>query len=283
MKEGWAQARNDGLRHPVSGKERPVTFDQDYAGRTDVVLLHLNHRLVDLCLRLLRAELWSQGEYGAHLTRVTARIVPGDLLRNPVVIAHGRVVLTGSRGVRLHEQIALAGGSIEHGKLTVEKSPETLEHWLAAASQDAPPPEFLDRLTALWGTLETPLGKALQTESNKIARKQRRVLDKRCEDDVKAMRSVLTELERNIRESLNSNPLWRQDSLLAPDPERDQLKKDHTELEARLAAVPEQLVSEEAALRHRYADPVARRFPVAVTFLVPSSLAVAAPSHQAGH
>lgn len=283
LKEGWAQARNDGLRHPVSGKERPVTFDQDYAGRTDVVLLHLNHRLVDLCLRLLRAELWSQGEHSAHLTRVTARIVPGDLLRNPAVIAHGRVVLTGNRGVRLHEQIALAGGSIEHGKLTVEKSPETLEHWLAAASHDAPPPEFLDRLTALWGALETPLGKALQTESNKIARKQRKVLDKRCEDDVKAMQSVLTELERNIRDSLNSNPIWRQDSLLAPDPEREQLKKDHTELEARLAAVPEQLVSEAAALRHRYADPVARRFPVAVTFLVPASLTVTAPSHQAGH
>ncbi|WP_405858785.1 DISARM system SNF2-like helicase DrmD [Streptomyces sp. NBC_00090] len=283
LKEGWAQARNDGLRHPVSGKERPVTFDQDYAGRTDVVLLHLNHRLVDLCLRLLRAELWSQDEHGAHLTRVTARIVPGDLLRNPAVIAHGRVVLTGNRGVRLHEQIALAGGSIEHGKLMVEKNPEALEHWLAAASQDAPPPEFLDRLTALWGVLETPLGKALQTESNKIARKQCKVLDKRCEEDVKAMQSVLTELERNIRDSLNSNPLWRQDSLLAPDPERDQLRKDRTELEARLAAVPEQLVSEAAALRHRYADPVARRFPVAVTFLVPASLTVAASSHQAGH
>jgi superfamily II DNA/RNA helicase len=283
LKEGWAQARNDGLRHPVSGKERPVTFDQDYAGRTDVVLLHLNHRLVDLCLRLLRAELWSQGEHGAHLTRVTARIVPGDLLRTPAVIAHGRVVLTGDRGVRLHEQIALAGGAIEHGKLAVERNQDVLEHWLTAASQDAPPPELLDRLTGMWGVLKKPLGKALKTESNKIARKQRKVLDKRCEEDVAAMQTVLTELERNIRDSLNTNPQWQQVSLLAPEPERDQIRKDHTELEARLAAIPEQLHAEAAALRHRYADPVARRFPVAVTFLVPASLTVIAPSHQAGH
>jgi hypothetical protein len=267
----------------VSGKERPVTFDQDYAGRTDVVLLHLNHRLVDLCLRLLRAELWSQGEHGAHLTRVTARIVPGDLLRTPAVIAHGRVVLTGDRGVRLHEQIALAGGAIEHGKLAVERNQDVLEHWLTAASQDAPPPELLDRLTGMWGVLKKPLGKALETESNKIARKQRKVLDKRCEEDVAAMQTVLTELERNIRDSLNTNPQWQQVSLLAPEPERDQIRKDHTELEARLAAIPEQLHAEAAALRHRYADPVARRFPVAVTFLVPASLTVIAPSHQAGH
>ncbi|GGV41964.1 helicase SNF2 family protein [Kitasatospora herbaricolor] len=282
LKGGWAQARSDGLRHPVSGRERPVTFDQDYAGRTDVVLLHLNHRLVDLCLRLLRAELWSQGEHGARLSRVTARVVPGDLLRSPAVIAHGRVVITGNRGVRLHEQIALAGGLIEHGKLVVEKDSDVLERWLATASQDTPPSELLDRLVGLWEMLEKPLGKALATESNKIARKQSRVLDKRCEEDVKAMQAVLTELERNIRESLDSNPQWQQISLLAPDPERDQLKKDHAELEARLAAIPAQRETEAAALRHRYADPVARRFPVAVTFLVPASLITGPTAHQAG-
>ncbi|MEV7776680.1 DISARM system SNF2-like helicase DrmD [Kitasatospora sp. NPDC088351] len=282
LKAGWAQARNDGLRHPVSGKERPVTFEQDYAGRTDVVLLHLNHRLVDLCLRLLRAELWSQGEYGAHLSRVTARVVPGDLLRSPAVIAHGRVVLTGNRGVRLHEQIALAGGLIEHGKLAVEKNPDVLERWLAAASQDAPPAEVLERLTGLWGALETPLRKALAAESNKIARKQGKVLEKRCEEDVKAMQTVLTELERNIRESLDENPQWRQGSLLTLEPEREQLTKDHAELNARLTAIPGQRESEAAALRHRYADPVARRFPAAVTFLVPASLTVGTPAHQAG-
>ncbi|MBF8187828.1 DEAD/DEAH box helicase [Nonomuraea sp. K274] len=283
LKEGWAQARNDGLRHPVSGKERPVTFDQDYAGRNDVVLLHLNHRLVDLCLRLLRAELWSQGEHGAHLTRVTARVVPGDLLRTPAVIAHGRVVLTGNRGVRLHEQIALAGGALEQGKLVVEKNPEVLERWLAAASQDAPPPELLDRLTGLWPALEAPLGRALAAESKKIATKQSKVLEKRCEEDVKAMRAVLAELERNIREALKTDPLWRQDTLFTIDAERDQLKKDHDELTERLAAIPGQIESEATALRHRYADPVARRFPVAVTFLVPASVTVGATtSPQAG-
>lgn len=48
----WAEARNAGLTHPVTGKERPVTFDGDAAaGRTDVVLLHLGHRLVQRLFR----------------------------------------------------------------------------------------------------------------------------------------------------------------------------------------------------------------------------------------
>ena len=272
---GWAQARNDGLHARVSGKERPVTFDQDYAENSDVVLLHLGHRLVDLCLRLLRAELWSQGERSAHLTRVTARVVPGELLRTPAVLAYGRVVLTGNRGVRLHEQIALTGGSIVGGRLEVEKDIDVLEHWLAAATEDAPPAALLDKLAGLWEALEIPLGRALKAESERIAKKQEKVLAKRCEQDVAAVEAVLSELERNIRDALASDPLWHQDTLFTVDAEREQLKKDHAELQARLAAIPAQKISEAAALRHRYAAPVARRFPVAVTFLVPASLAKA--------
>ncbi|MGW7596139.1 hypothetical protein, partial [Streptomyces rubiginosohelvolus] len=68
----WAHARNDGLRHPLTGEERPVVFDErDARRRTDVVLLHLGHRLVQMCLRLLRAELWAGGQE-AKLSRVTA-------------------------------------------------------------------------------------------------------------------------------------------------------------------------------------------------------------------
>ena len=42
---------------------RPITFDHQVAkGRDDVVLVHLNHRLVQMCLRLMRAEVWAQSD-----------------------------------------------------------------------------------------------------------------------------------------------------------------------------------------------------------------------------
>ncbi len=115
----WGQARNDGLYHPVTGAERPVTFDHDAAAdRTEVVLLHLGHRLVQMCLRLLRAELWSDAIAAGErrkLSRVTARILPGDQLRTPAVAGHIRVVVTGAEGTRLHEEVVIAGGTIEAG------------------------------------------------------------------------------------------------------------------------------------------------------------------------
>ena len=47
-------------------------------GRDDVVLAHLNHRLVTMSLRLLRAEVWSSDEQ-RKLYRVTARTVPSHI------------------------------------------------------------------------------------------------------------------------------------------------------------------------------------------------------------
>ncbi len=55
--------------------------------------------------------------------------------------------------------------------------------------------------------------------------------------------------------------------------EREQLHSDRDALRARLADVPAQRERETAALRRRYADPTARWFPAAVTFLVPAALA----------
>ena len=75
----WAQGTN-GLEHPHTHQRRPIVFDHDLAqGRDDVVLAHLNHRLVAMSLRLLRAEVWANGEQ-RKLYRVTARTVPNNTL-----------------------------------------------------------------------------------------------------------------------------------------------------------------------------------------------------------
>ncbi len=75
----WASCV-EGLAHPHTGDIRPIVFDHELAeGRDDVVLAHLNHRLVQMSLRLLRAEVWSPGGRRG-LFRVTARCVPNQAL-----------------------------------------------------------------------------------------------------------------------------------------------------------------------------------------------------------
>src|SRR5204863_3016816 len=88
-------------------ERRPITFDHDIArNRTDVVLAHLGHPLVRMALALMRAEVWGTGN---HLHRVSARYADAALGPVPVAVAHGRLVITGATGHRLHEQLIFAG------------------------------------------------------------------------------------------------------------------------------------------------------------------------------
>ncbi|RZS32204.1 SNF2 domain-containing protein [Herbihabitans rhizosphaerae] len=270
----WAAARNDGLNDPVTGAERLVTFDQAaVSGPGDVVVLHLGHRLVQMCLRLLRAELWAQARTGhgaAKLHRVTARVVPGDLLRVPAVVAHGRVVVTGAEGTRLHEEVMTAGGLIEQGKLSRGNADEVAA-WLAAASDEPVAETVRQRLAALWPGLADPLGRLLRRRAVDRTRSMEALLRNRCDEEVAAVEAVLGELERNIRAALHDTEQWQQASLFELD-EREQLRTDHEALLNRLDTIPDQVEAEADALRRRYADPTARRFPAAVEFLVPAAI-----------
>jgi hypothetical protein len=94
LKGSWS-ACNEGLAHPHTQEVRPITFDHASAkGRDDVVLVHLNHRLAQMSLRLLRAEVWNVGQRKG-LKRITAWIVPDHVLPTPAIIAHARMVVIG--------------------------------------------------------------------------------------------------------------------------------------------------------------------------------------------
>src|SRR6202030_4332201 len=145
----WAQCA-DGLAHPHTKKIRPIVFDAALAtGRDDVVLAHLNHRLVQMCLRLLRAEIWSLGTQAKHLSRVSTCVVDDSALTHPVVIAHGRIVVLGGDNHRLHEEIITAGGALIEGRFSRLNVGDTKK--ALAAATDIPAPAAIEaRFQALW-------------------------------------------------------------------------------------------------------------------------------------
>jgi superfamily II DNA or RNA helicase len=264
----WARA-SIGLEHPAHGDERrPITFDHDVAcERTDIVLAHLGHPLVRLSLALLRAEVWGAGH---HLHRVTIRYAD-TALSTPVAVAHGRLVITGKTGHRLHEQVIAAG--IELGGERPERlNLEQTETALALGHAAAPPPLLAQRLAPRFAAVTEPLRAALQARAVDRARQLRTTLERRSEEEQAHVSATLTELAATIRrEALgeDGDQLQLITGVELNNSDRGQVAHDIDALHERLEQIPSEILAEQEAIRNRYAEPTHRLFPAAVTLLVP--------------
>jgi superfamily II DNA or RNA helicase len=266
----WSKAAADCL-DPLTGEPLPITFDHGTfaAAPGRVVLAHLGHRLVAQSLRLLRAEVWSAAAH-ARLGRVCARAAD---VEHPVVVAHARLVLTGAEGHRLHEEVVAAGGRIRRGRFA-RLGTGALAAALATATDDDAGAAVKDELVALWGEIEGPLLEALQARADERATSLQAVLAKRAEEELLATEAVLESLRRSIEAHLAelSKP-FEQLTLGFDQKEREQFAADLDALRHRLERIPDELAREQEAVRRRYADPVPRLFPAAVTFLLPPAAA----------
>jgi superfamily II DNA/RNA helicase len=266
----WARSA-EGLAHPHTGEIRPIVFDHALAdGRDDIVLAHLNHRLVQMCLRLLREEIWSS-EGRRRLNRITARLVPDEALLEPAVVAHGRLVVLGADNRRLHEELISAGGFLREGRFARFGTLSEMQRALDAALPEEAPDALKDRLQRLWPSHQEPLLRSLEVRMRDRTANLGNWLEERANKEASDMRTILEELESSIWAELEEAEQPQLE--LFSTPEREQFKRNKDALWERLESIPEEIERETQAIRARYADPRPRLFPVAVTYLIPKKIA----------
>jgi len=259
----------EGLEHPHTRAIRPVVFDHNVAAtRDDVVLAHLNHRLVRMSLSLLRAEVWSSDE-NRSLHRVSARLVPDIALREPALVGYARLIVLGGRGHRLHEELITVGGTLREGRLQRMKQGE-LQHALDSGLSTEPSQTVKDRFVQLWPRNSASLRQALEVRSKERIESLTKVLDERSAQEQANIQSILQELERSIRKELD-DPDHLQLEMFT-QPEKEQALRNMDFLRGRLTEIPQEIVRETQAVRDRYAHIEPRIFPVAVVWLVPERL-----------
>ena len=265
----WQKA-TAGLPHPFTGVIRPIVFDDTLAkDRDDVVLAHLNHPLVQLAMRLLRAEVWSP-ETERGLRRVTIRVVDNQALETPAVMAYGRLVVLGGDNQRLSEEIIASGGEIREG---VYRRIEQVERVSDLLNNSQPLPvgkNIKAALQSIWPKVESSLMQSLEARAkqrvNGLINELKESEEKECSD----ITSILKELTRAIENELNDNQpkqlgFWK-------DEEREQLRRDEEALRYRLRQIPGELENELNRIHTHYANPQHRMYPVSVIFLVPEKM-----------
>jgi superfamily II DNA or RNA helicase len=267
----WARCM-EGLRHPHTGKLRPITFDHQVAkGRDDVVLVHLNHRLVQMCLRLMRAEVWAQSDI-KKLHRVDVRSLPNADLDDLAVAVVSRLVITGGRHHRLHEELTIAGGYIKDSSFSREARVTQVNAWLDKATPVQAGERLFEGLKRRFEKHQDAILQALEGRSRDRLRNLENTLETRKQQEIGNISSVLEELERTIQQELLKVVEPEQLALKFPDytdEERTQVRRDTEALKARLARIPNEKGQEIEAISQRFDGYAVRTFPVAVIFLVP--------------
>lgn len=265
----WARCL-EGLRHPHTQRIRPITFDHAVAsGRDDVVLVHLNHRLVQMCLRLLRAEIWAQDDV-KKLHRVTVRTVPDAHIDGPAVVVVSRLVVTGGNHHRLHEELTVSGGYLRDQSFRREEGVTRVQQWLDEAKPITAAPSLFDALRTRFDRQQEAILKTVDARSKERLRLLTNTLQTRKQQEIDDIGTVLDELEKAIKSELKKGHQPEQLSLFTED-ERTQLRRDVAALEARLARIPDERQMETQAIEARYAKLDDRTFPVAVIFVIPES------------
>ena len=266
----WGKA-TFGLDHPLTHVPRPITFDHEVAkGRDDIVLAHINHPLMQMCLRLLREEVWKHDDVKL-LHRVAFRSLPDTESKSPVAIVWSRLVITGGDHRRLHEELTLAGGEIERDRFRRIAQVGKLEAMVAVGNDVEPTESIFDKLKDSFDRHRDSLMAAVEARSNERLKYLENTIARKMESEIRDVDSILDELENNIRGELAPDNGTSQTELFSPE-ELGQIKKDRQALQARLSRIPEEREKEKAVIEMHYRHPVDRTFPVAVIFMVPDSL-----------
>jgi len=213
-----------------------------------------------MCLRLLRAEVWSNANTGRSLNRVCAELIPSSELEYPAVIAYGRLLILGGDSQRLHEEVITAGGMLKEGRfnrLNVMKIRQALQ----SVTGEAVPETMEQRLLDLWETYDQPLLRSLEARMRDRAQGLEKSLQERCEKEISDTTAILEELKQQIQQELNAAEQPQQLELFN-DSEKEQLERDRNSLELRLEAIPREIEQETQVIRDRFANPKPRLFPL---------------------
>ena len=266
----WARTTTDLVDRDYGA--RPVSFDASIAAkRDDIILAHLNHPLVAMATRLLRAEVWGAG----HLERAASLVVDDPRLTDPVLAAYSRLVLVGADGKRLHEELFPAGGWVRgdsFSRLGVTALAGILD---AALGPAATPSESSvaekAALTRSWPKVRDNLESAITARAKERETSLEKSLAKRQSDEETRTTALLSGFERSLREALAEQDNGQQLTFADLESnERDQLTADRAAWRQRLASLPGERDAEISAVARRYTSVQVLWFPAAVVHLVPA-------------
>ncbi|WP_136057612.1 helicase-related protein, partial [Microbacterium sp. K22] len=273
LSKSWVPAL-DGLDTRLNrGVYRALTFEEQRARiGTDTVFAHLGHPLIQRAARELRGQVWTRTD---QVRGVSAVVVEG--LDQSFAAGVARLVLVGEGGVRLHEEIFLAGTRISRRQeLGIEKAEDLLASALDGSRLSAPSESALQRVAENWNTdagHSEGLGARVKDAVEKRAERRKREvsddLESRRVADLAAIDAIFDRFRGTLTGTLAAAEEARlagEQMLFQFDEEKAQREKDLERVRKRLATLDDEQRAERESVERRYRNVTAHTFVAALVF-----------------
>ena len=269
---GWQSSLSHLATRLDPSHQRFITFDSSVAeGRQDLVLVHLGHPLVQHAARILRAALWRPD---SELNRVTAVSISG--LKDPVVAALCRLVLVGKGGVRLHEEVFLAGVRLKGKALGEEASEVLLEESLDGKNLISLSANQQFEVVQIWnakgtsGDIAARLAASIELRKSKRLQEVTVLLQDRKKLDIERVKEIFQRFDGVLLESLKQAEEESEiaESQLFPE-EKLQRSKDVAKWRERREVLEAEKSREIVKVERRYEEIQPYEFSAALVFAYP--------------
>jgi hypothetical protein len=220
-----------------------------------------------MCLRLMRAEVWAQSDV-KKLHRVDVRSLPDSEIDELTVAVVSRLVVTGGKHDRLHEELTVAGGYMKDNSFSREARVTQVNAWMDKATSIQANERLFEGLKRRFQGNQDSILQSVEARSRDRLENLETALESRKQQEIVNITAVLDELERAIEDELHKEKEPEQLALFSED-ERTQVRRDTEALKLRLTRIPSEKEEEIEAIRGRFEGYAVRTFPVAVIFFVP--------------
>ncbi|MFR9770677.1 DISARM system SNF2-like helicase DrmD [Nocardia sp. SC052] len=279
LRSGWERTL-EGIEDSLTGKLRPLTFDATLAS-PDIVYAHLEHPLVAHSTRLLRSAIWGDASNLNRVAAVRATLPVEAGIEDVLLTVFARLVVVGSDGARLHEEIMLTGRALAltgRGKRLELEKPRYAQ--LRAAIENALEPDqcrlapqhVCEQVAADWARLEPLLAEDVQVRANERLSSLERALDRRRTDELDRTRGLFVQLRQTLQKAVDSDGSVQLSFDDLNTTERHQVVRDREAWQTRLDGLDEETERELSAVSARYENVRELVFPFAVAVILPDGV-----------
>ncbi len=254
---------------------RPVVFEDPGTMTDDVVQLHLEHRIV----RRLLARFAAQGLVHHDMSRACLAQSTDAV---PRVVLLGRLCLYGPNAARLHEELVPVtarwtdpkvrkAALAPYGRESETKTLELLDQSLLSKHGHGVPQAVQTQLQSAAPRDVQELLSHLHSRAEQYARDAEKLLQKRAEDEAKAMLAILQNQKKHIAETAarHERPDQRQLQLGFAEDEAKQLEANRRHWSKRLEMLDRELETEPERVRGIYEVKARRVEPIGLVYLWP--------------